>query len=425
MKLISREISPSPDRADMTRVSVQVRMEERGRELGFWFDVPAQYEAEISETGNPWLVLLTPLAVHSGEDIVLPYPVDPHLLENMQAMMRFWANRYPGLRPAHVKAPTLNGASRGGEKAGLFFSGGVDSTFSLLRHGKEAAGSGSQKVDDLIFVAGFDIPVDDTTEIELVKAYLGRVASARDKTFLPFATNLRQLDTPYATNWILSYGCALGTVAHLLEARYREVIISAAHTYPDSPVTGSHPITDPLLSSRNLRFVHDGAAFNRVEKTQQIAAAEGALDMLRVCWEAKRHDNCSHCRKCLLTMVTLDLAGFRDRASSFDWSAYSLDDLRHQFLDTDVQMTFFREVLADAQRRGRADIEDAVAHAIGCSLTTRRFIDWIRRIPVLWRFDYQIQQFLLRRAGQSSPHRSKRSFRGGLNTRRGAGRECL
>jgi hypothetical protein len=402
MKLVSREISPSPDRVDTTRVSVQVRMEEQGRELDFWFDVPAQYEAEISDTGNPWLVLLTPLAIHSGEDIVLPYPVDPHLLENMQAMMRFWANRYPGLRPARIEAPAPNGAPRKGGKSALFFSGGVDSTFSLLRHDKEVAGSGSQKVDDLIFVAGFDIPVDDTAEIELVKAYLGRVASARDKTFIPFATNLRQLDTPYATNWILSYGCALGAAAHLLGARYREAIVSAAHTYPDSPVTGSHPITDPLLSSRNLRFVHDGAAFNRVEKTQQIAATEGALDALRVCWEDRRHDNCSRCRKCLLTMVTLDLAGLRNRASCFDWSAYSLDDIRSQFLDTDVQVTFFREVLADARRRGRRDVEEAVAEAIESSLRARRVIEWARRLPILWRFDDQLRRILLRRR-QTAP----------------------
>lgn len=425
MKLVSRDIAPSPDRAGTTRVSVRIRMELQDRELCVWFDVPEAYEAAISRTGNPWLVLMTPLALHGGEDITLPFPVDPLLLENVQAMMRFWARHFPELRPARVEAPVLQGAPAEGRKSALFFSGGVDSTFSLLRHDREAAGCGSGPVDDLVFVAGFDIPVGDTAEVELAKSYLGRVAGDHGKNLVALATNLRELDSPYLTRWILSYGCALGTVGHLLEGRYRELVISAAHGYADSPVTGSHPITDPLLSSRSLRFVHDGAAFGRLEKTQWIAAAGNALAALRVCWEGRRHDNCSRCRKCLLTMVALDLAGFRNRAPAFDWSAYSVDELGRQYVDTDVQVSFFREIQGDAERRGRQDVAEAAARALRCSLTARRIVDWIRRIPVLWRFDYQAERALRWGFGLGDRPRSNGHFPGHLSHRREARRWYL
>lgn len=397
MKLVSREISPSPDRADATRVSVRVRMEKQDRELSYWFDVPARYRAEISESGNPWLVLLTPLAVDSGEDIVLPYPVDPHLRENILGMMRYWNSFFPRLRPVRIIAPEPTAPARPGAKVGLFFSGGVDSTFTLLRHDTAAVGMGSAPADDLLFVIGFDIPVDDHNEVAQVQAHLQRVADAHGKQLTAFATNLKTVESAYTTNWILNYGCALATLGHLLDGRYREILISAGLTYQNRMVTGSHPVTDPLLGSRGLRFVHDGAAFNRMEKTLRIADAGAPLHALRVCWESRRHDNCSRCRKCLLTMVTLDLAGYRDRANCFDWSGYSVDSLRSVFVDGEVQDIFFHEVLAEARRRGRSDIVDVVAGILEASSRISRIGEKVRRTPLLWHFDYQITRYLRHR----------------------------
>src|SRR3546814_21192122 len=71
-----------------------------------------------------------------------------------------------------------------------------------------------------------------------------------------------------------------------------------------------------LLSSRHLRFVHDGASFGRVEKTTAIAAAGDPLKLLRVCGESKRHDNCSRCSKCLRTME-IGRASCRERVCQY------------------------------------------------------------------------------------------------------------
>ncbi len=398
MRFLEQTVTGSPDQAGYLRVSADFAMERSRTALSIWFDVPGECSAELPETGDPWLILMLPLAMTSGEDILLPSPVDPHLLENIQGMMRFWHAAHPELMPVHIEAPLCTSHRRPGNKRGIYFSGGIDSTFSLSRHDKVATGCGSGIVDDLIFIAGLDIPISSTDEIEMAQGRLSRIAEAHGKHLLRIGTNLRTLDTPYNTNWILFYGCALGAIGHLLAGRFGEIIISAGLCYGDRPVTGSHPITDPLLNSRQLRFVHDGASFTRVEKTQQVAAVPDLLRSVRVCWESKRHDNCSRCQKCLLTMVTLDLAGVRDQADCFDWQDYSVDKLRSMFVDSEIQAIFFHELLAESRRRGRTDIADVVANILEASSRVRTITARIRRVPLLWRYDYQISHFLLHRA---------------------------
>jgi hypothetical protein len=64
---------------------------------------------------------------------------------------------------------------------------------------------------------------------------------------------------------------------------------SSASTYSYSNLApwGSHPLTDPLLSTLGTRVIHDDAAFSRIEKTEFIARREMALRTLRVCWNAR------------------------------------------------------------------------------------------------------------------------------------------
>jgi hypothetical protein len=397
MRFVGQKVTSSPIQANSLRIAADFEMERSRTALNIWFDVPAECGCDLPETGDPWLVLMLPLAMSSGEDISLPSPIDPHLLENIQGMMRFWHAAYPKLTPVRIDAPVCTAHRRSGNRHGIYFSGGIDSTFSLSRHDKLATGCGSDIVDDLIFIAGLDIPISNTDEIEMAQERLSRIAAAHDKHLLRIGTNLRTPGTPYVTNWPLFYGCALGAIGHLLAGRFGEIIISSGLCYGDRPITGSHPITDPLLNSRQLRFVHDGASFTRVEKTQQIAAVTDLLGSVRVCWESKRHDNCSRCQKCLLTMVTLDLAGFRDRADCFDWSDYSVDKLRSMFVDSEIQAIFFHELLAEARKCGRTDIAGVVADILEASNRVRTITARIRRVPLLWRYDYQISHFLLHR----------------------------
>jgi hypothetical protein len=69
-----------------------------------------------------------------------------------------------------------------------------------------------------------------------------------------------------------------------------------------------------MLGSSTFEIVHDGAAYNRVEKLRLIANWEEAIESLRVCLVDPRHDrNCGQCNKCILTILAFWVLGIEPR----------------------------------------------------------------------------------------------------------------
>jgi hypothetical protein len=404
MRFLEQRITGSPDRAGCVRIAADFEMERSGTVLSFWFDLPESCRDSIGQSGDPWVTLMVPIAMEAGEDISISMPVDSLLLENLTGLMAVWHYWFPELREADIEAPSASPQPRVATRRGMFFSGGVDSFFTLLRHGKTVTGGGGGPVDTLIFVGGFDIPITDEREVSLARQRLEGPALAFDKTFLPVMTNLRELDTPYRTNWILSHGCAMATVAHLLSGELGEVLISSTYKYGLLLRIGSHPMTDPLLSSRQLRVIHDGACHSRDHKIAHVATSEIALRYLRVCYTSKRHDNCGKCAKCLHTMAALDMFGYANKAPSFDWSGYSMEALAGLFLATDLQIYRVERLLTVARSTGREEIQAAAQRSIDRTMLIRNGVRTVSRLPYLWRYEYQARQYLLRLTSGGGSH---------------------
>ena len=125
----------------------------------YWFEVPADDADALTESGSPWLACLAPLASWLGQPLRLGLPVDPLLLRNVRELMAIWKNWYSRPRVVPIESPVC-GASPGRTdgRTALFFSGGVDSMFSLYRNEQDEPGA--LPIDDLIAVHGFDIPLD-------------------------------------------------------------------------------------------------------------------------------------------------------------------------------------------------------------------------------------------------------------------------
>jgi hypothetical protein len=76
--------------------------------------------------------------------------------------------------------------------------------------------------------------------------------------------------------------------------------------------SSSGPVTDLLLSTDTLEFIHQGAIYQRVEKVQAISKWKLAQQNLRVCPHSVFRDdglNCSRCEKCIRTMLVLYALG--------------------------------------------------------------------------------------------------------------------
>ncbi|MDO8348505.1 MAG: hypothetical protein Q7S85_11505 [Rugosibacter sp.] len=402
MKLLSSGITPSPDTPGNMRSSALIRWG-LGNEFQLWIDVPEKYADSLSETGNPWLVAMLPMAAALGEDIELPLPVDALLLENCRGVLAIWNEWYPELHQIALHCPVKGFEPSGAiKKTAAFFSGGIDSYFTIARrmpgnpYGIPAVGV----LDDLLTVWGFDIGVNDETQFQPLARMLAGSVESLGGNHIIVQTNLRDVMEVYRKRWgPLTHGAGLAFIGLSLEKRYREVILGSTYPYGALFPWGSHPLVDPLFSTSLLSVMHDGAALTRIGKTAVAARLPQARRGLHVCQATGLH-NCSVCEKCYRTMIALDILGLKESfAETFDWSGYTLSRVRMVYIGGGLEQIFYREMISAARSLERTDIAVALSHAARRSSRMAPFIHWAERMttrPLVWRLGIALRRVLLR-----------------------------
>ncbi|MGQ0765616.1 MAG: hypothetical protein ACT4OZ_08120 [Gemmatimonadota bacterium] len=361
-----------------------------------WFEVDSGIFP--SPSGDAFVAAMAPLAATLSESIVTDAPVDELLRAGVTEVSRVWRSWYPATAVVGVDAPQSTAAPSRGRTA-AFFTGGVDSFFTILRHRAGEGTPSTLQIDDLVYVHGFDLPLDATAGFRRVRDSLGRAAEQLEARLVCVATNLRE--TAFArTDWSrLSHGAALAGVAHAIGSRYDTVLIASSAGYRDLRFWGSHPLTDPMFSSSSTRIVHDGAAAMRTEKTEYVAPSAIAQRHLRVCWKSLDGGNCGRCNNCYRTMMALDAIGVLDKFVTFEASALDYVRARRIFCRHDYDTRQFGYVLDLARRNGRSDIATAVQAALEGSGVLRSRIELLRRMrdwPILWRWAPFLERRLLR-----------------------------
>ena len=77
----------------------------------------------------------------------------------------------------------------------------------------------------------------------------------------------------------------------------------------------------PYISNDSLEFYSANTNMSRIQKTRFISKFEDSYDNLHVCWHETA--NCGQCKKCVRTLVTLDVLGVLEKYSkSFDLENY-------------------------------------------------------------------------------------------------------
>jgi hypothetical protein len=237
-------------------------------------------------------------------------------------------------RAAGDAAPPASGAAS-------FFTAGVDSFYTALQHRDELSA--------LIYVHGFDVPLDAHELRDSVGAGVRAAAAGLGLPLLEVETNVRAL-ADRCLFWEDFHGAALASVALLLSARFGRVYVPATMTYAMLNPLGSHPVLDPLWSTEDVQLVHDGCEATRRDKLRALAECEPARRWLRVCWENREGSyNCGHCEKCLRTQVELRLLGMGDAFESMP--PMSLTDL--EAVPVRFGAAQWRAALHAAEERGR------------------------------------------------------------------------
>jgi len=325
-----------------------------------WFKGPP---GSFSSTRvEPFVVAALLGAMENGQalEVVPDALVSPRLLEGLERIQEILHAWNPRLRKVEVRAtPGPSPAPRGG--VALFFSGGVDATYTFLKHESE--------ITHLVFVHGLEITLDNEDLFARALARNQESADRYGKTLLPIRTNLREVAAAHHLSNFLYQGALLAAIA--LGLGFARTYVSASLFYRDLSAWGTHPLLDPLWSTETTQIVHDGAEASRVDKIARIAARPGALESLRVCLANRPQYNCGSCEKCLRTMVALRLLGLSSPAFP---RLESMRPLRRLRIEADDELPLFLENHALALAKG----DDAVVRALRACIRRYRFRQIVR-----------------------------------------------
>lgn len=366
MKVFDLQTSTSED---VNTLSATVAWEDNDRpNVEVFFRVYADQGFINSLDYNAFLVTCVVPALHYRERrIHIEGTVCPWLVDNLMTMMAYlnhWYGYEHQRRPdEEVRIEATDYASHdpsSPSRVGMFFSGGVDSLYTLRRNQMTLPVGHVGRVQDLIFLHGFDSygnrPKQGTEEEAFwyfVKECEPIAADAR-VNMVPVWTNLRMVgmeDTGFFVREC--FGATLGAVAYALSGKLTDVLIASSDYITDLRPWGSTPLTDPRLSSFHVHFHHDAEHVKRIEKVRAIADWQIGLDHLRVCFSGGPGTlNCGECEKCLRTKLALLCADKLKTTRVFKNRDLSAGLLLRAFNATDASVPYSKELIQGLQQAG-------------------------------------------------------------------------
>ncbi|WP_200170978.1 hypothetical protein [Tomitella cavernea] len=276
------------------------------------FTVRTSANVSLASGATPWLAPGLLAAMRQNAALDIDGPLDSVALTGAEEVQRIMSDWYPAQMHATaiLQQETTNETLAGGRGVGCFFSGGVDSFYSTVKHIDE--------ITHLIFIHGFDIPLDNEDLAERTLRTLRKAAEDLGKPLIEVRTNLRQVHALLGLDWEShSHGSLLAHVALLLTDHIGKLYLPSNRIEGELEPYATHPDLDKHWGSRGLEIEHDGNEANRPMKVAAFADSEPAMNNLRVCWWNKDNDyNCGHCEKCIRTMMNIKIAGAEGKCAT-------------------------------------------------------------------------------------------------------------
>lgn len=355
------------------RIDYQIEL--AGRRYPVYF---ACSQLELVDDAEAALAMVALGAMDSARALSLAGPVSRQFVDNQRQLMEIFSGWFKRYRPVDIQVEAWRETMPvAGSRVGCFFTGGVDSFYSFLKHRAE--------ITDLIFVHGYDVDLDDMPRREQVRAMGQALAEACGVRFIELETNAIRLFRDFGRWGLHAHGYGLGSAARHLAGYLGRLYVPSSFAHAELMPWASHPQTDPLFSDERLQVIHDGCEAGRVDKIRALAGDPLALAHLRVCWErVEGAYNCGRCEKCLRTMTSLQALGVLQQCRTF---APQIDlGLIRQLVIYDPSLaTFVRDnlVLLDGSGQGDSELARAWREVLGRSALHNRIIlfgrKWQRR----------------------------------------------
>lgn len=305
-------LDPCGIRCDDNWTGVYWQVDAGDKAIQIEHSVPEAWAHLLPDPDNGDHILLATLlyAMEKGSSIEIRGSVSSKLLDGVEHLQEIW-NRW---RPERYKKIDIQCQSEqqrqpvAGEEgltktSGLFaFSGGVDATFTLMRHFNGDAGRQTVKPKAALLIQGFDIPYTSDHDYKGAYQRAGRILEeCPGVDLIGLRTNSRSL----GQGWEDSFGLQLAGCFLVLQKGFPKAIKASENPYDHIFYPwGGTPIEQPYCSTEQIEIIVDGCGFDRNGKVKYLAVQTKSSGYIRVCWAGGQLDrNCGTCEKCIRTML--------------------------------------------------------------------------------------------------------------------------
>lgn len=262
-------------------------------------------DAQMAADFAAWLFL--PLGMVRNENLRIHACGSAVTCENARKLAEIWASWMPERFSAIEVSFDGETAPSQGQRTGrdlCFYSGGVDSTYSLMNRHRIGL------KQSLLTVHGMDYAFgDDQRFAELMKK-TSPFAQLVSEDWIQVQTNAYQVYDRYKINTPTSHVThifALTGVAFLFSQIFSNIIIAADYRLDQQFAVwpwGSNSATNPLFSSGTTSLTTHGDDVTRAEKMATLHTSPEALASLSFCVDyGHRPHNCGVCSKCMRTKL--------------------------------------------------------------------------------------------------------------------------
>jgi len=328
-------IAPVASNPNESRVLVTLAS---GQELELYIEA----NVDLDTKTDCWLFLMLPVCMKLGEDLEVTGILSATAVNAFNKAQEELLIAHPHLQKIALLYKgdlTELKESTTPKSVGSFFSGGLDSTYTV---------DAVQEIETLVGIWGFDIALKREDHWNLSKDLLERYAQATGKKLILIKTNIRQLSNGLLSWGVDYHGTALSGIAMALSNHLKKVYISATHS-EETKRWGQFPSLSKAFSTDYQELIEHGPQ-SRTEKALALAN-KPETTLLRVCYRNKTGlANCGVCKKCIRTRIEFSLVNAKYRPLGLELKPTFTELLKVKILGNDF--LFFKDSIGWARRAG-------------------------------------------------------------------------
>lgn len=358
------------------------------------------YYEEIEEVPNSILVIpfvsnVIPIIWLTDSELIVK-ELDKNYYNSLAKTKKAFADMYKkDIFKGSVKVGKLieNKSKKKNNSVSVFSSGGIDSTYSLIKLFKQ------KKKPLLITVWGTDVWDYNADGWYSLQNYAKKIGKKFKLKNLFIKTNFRSfiyehvlteslLKGKIDDSWWRGIQHGIGLLGHVAPFAYKYGISN--HHIPatlnkdnNSATCGSFPTIDESVKFMTTKITHSGYEYSRIKKVEQIVKyfKNEPLD-LRVCFRDKgRELNCCKCEKCYLTIMELIVL----KANPNDWGLIISDEkiagIREFMLkeasDSPINIEIWDDIIKKAYENKEYLKQNKNYHWILKYKNQRNFLEWL------------------------------------------------